>query len=135
MLLGQLTSTHSPLWVSSRLTSALAVALICGAASQAGCRRVELVDALLEVVERQPEARPAEGVGEDEVRPGRDVCRMDAMDEVGVLDVPPLGWIARSQSPVEELGTHPAVSDDDVLGSQKVRECVHSVLFRQTAVL
>ena len=92
-----------------------------------------LVASLVQLVQREAEMCAAERVRQHEIGTRSDVGAVHSLDEVGLLDVPALGRITCGEAPVEELGPHAAIADDDVLGTEKLGDCVHDTLSRQTA--
>ena len=73
---------------------------------------VELGDAVLEVVQREPVAVRAERVGEHDPRTRVEVAAVDAPDDVGVREVPDLGRVAELEPGREQLGPHRAIGED-----------------------
>ena len=88
---------------------------------------VELLDAVVEAVELEPEGGAAERVGQHDVGPGGNVVGVHRGDTVGLLDVPALGRLARRETVVEQLGAHGAVEQHRAAVGDQVGERVHGV--------
>ena len=73
---------------------------------------VELVDAVLEAVQPEPEAVAAERVGEQDPRTGLEVAAMDPADDLGLGQVPDLGRVAELETGREEHRAHRPVGED-----------------------
>jgi hypothetical protein len=90
------------------------------------CRgAVEFDTAVVELVQLQPKTRPTERVGQHDVGAGVDVVGVHCGDSVGMVDVPHLRWVARSESPSEELGSHRAVDQQGAPLSEQIVKNVH----------
>ena len=88
-------------------------------AGVAGRSLVELHRPVLQAVEGQTEAGPAEAVGHHQVGPGLQVGPMDGPNLIGVGHVPFLGRIARAEAHREELGAHGSVGHHVTVGCQE----------------
>ncbi len=83
---------------------------------------VDLEHAVLGLVQLQPVAVGAEGVGEDDVGAGVDEGAEQRVDRVGVVEVPKLGRVARRQPGGEEVGAGRPVGEQHARFRQAGRQ-------------
>lgn len=88
-------------------------------AGVAGGGDVEFVDAGLQVVEFEPVAGAAEGVGEDDLGSRFDEVMVHFADAVGVHHVPFFGWVAVGEAHPHEGGAGRAVGEEVGLGFEE----------------
>ncbi len=68
----------------------------------------------------QPVARPAEGVRQDDVRPGVDEGALQIADAPRMIGIPQLGGISRLQPAFEQIAARRAVGEEPrPLGQQR----------------
>ena len=73
---------------------------------------VQLAGAVLEIVQHQPTAIGAEGIGEDDVGAGIDEALVERADRVAMRLVPQLRRIARGEAHVEQVGAGRPVGEE-----------------------
>ena len=87
---------------------------------------VQLAGAILEIVQHQPAAIGAEGIGEDDVGAGIDEALVERTDRVAVRLVPQLRRIARGEAHVEQVRARRPVSEEDwTRGKKRFERCAH----------
>jgi len=69
--------------------------------------------AILQTMQLQTKAVPAEGIGEDHVGPRLRVAALDPEDPVRVVEIPGLAAVPRLEARVLELRAHGAVAEQN----------------------
>ena len=59
------------------------------------------------------------GVGQDDVGPGIDKTLMQCLHALGMIEVPELGWFARSEAAFEVVGASRSISEKDPVSSKQ----------------
>ena len=107
----------------------LAATLVGDAACDLGRALVDLGHAVLKIMQLQPVARPAEGIGEDDVGPGIDKALMQPLDAVDMVEVPKLRRVAGLQAHLKQIGAGGAVRHQEGLFRQQPQESVTHLNF------
>ena len=73
-------------------------------------------------MERQPKLGPAEGIGENYVRPGFDVSAMNVLHAARLIEIPALWGFPGGQTPGKQLGAHGPVDHQETSFGNQIIE-------------